>query len=251
MLLSFFFLFIAQIYGEEDSVEPILYTQPTNFQNGYHIPLSYAMLTSSGDRDGQQVDLITNTDNIFWVSKNAVTEENPAYIIITFVQPVTVNGFIMQFGYKTIDNVRNYNGVPKVLKAYASSDMKTFQLLNIFTGPANYENLQFVLSQPIKCKQLKLEFVEVTFDYYIANDYCVCLRQLRLIGEQLEETFLQIPSVNSDYADSNYVSKHRISNTFFTARTSGDNESRPLSNLFDDDTRSYWISLLYILFDKR
>ena len=175
------------------------------------------------------------------VSNNISYHNN---ITIEFSNIVTIEAFLYDTCYSTSGTVRNFQGFPSVLNVYTSCDGSEFELNTVFIGIPVYPStrIQFVLKKPAKIDKLKLEFAEVstqTIEGYSRNP---CISNLIFIESMNESDILSFKGVEGDYADDVYVNSHLISTSEFELTADKGLDNYPLSNLFDNDKYSFWIS---------
>lgn len=129
-------------------------------------------------------------------------------IDITFSETTLLEAFLYSTSYKTTskdDNTRHYCGFPTKFKVYFSlNDDDDFTLCTIFLGIPTYplDKAQFVFKNPINCKRLRFEFIDVTEDIIFSDGQkCTNIRFLNFIKHMsYDDLFYSLPS--GDYANS-------------------------------------------------
>ena len=115
-----------------------------------------------------------------------------------------------------------------VIKIYISqSDDEPFILHTLFVGTPSYplETAQFIFKNPVNCKKMQLEFVEVTEEHFFSNGAkAACIRYLSFYKKLDYDTInYQIP--NGNYDSSFYVNFHKLQPiTDFSYSSSGEKE---------------------------
>lgn len=108
----------------------------------------------------------------YWVGSDPNNDTFNNYITVNFKKTQAVKAFTYFPAYNTANNNRVFQGTPLKLYVLAAMEENKFELRNIFVStPQNdWELLLFTFSNPIVCKHLKLQFVEVTPDNGMLKD---------------------------------------------------------------------------------
>lgn len=148
-------------------------------------PVSYA---STGDQPGQNLEFLLHDDNNYWVSQHPNSDDFHSTISFTFSEPTIFEAFLLSAAFKSGDknqNIREYHGFPTKLKVYiAMTDDDDFTLNTIFSGTPSYplEKAQFVFKNPVKCKRMKIEFIDITANTHFSEGAkTACIRFLNFI----------------------------------------------------------------------
>lgn len=210
-------------------------------------PSSYS---SSGDLGGHDIKLAFQDDKNYWVARDPSTDEFHSSIDISFSEPTLLEAFIYGTSYNTIskdDNTRHYDGFPTKFKVYiALNDDDDFTLNTIFSGIPAYplEKAQFVFKNPVNCKRIRFEFIDVTEDTVFSNGKrCTNIRFLQFI-KYLNYDDLVYSTPSGNYDNSVYTNFHQIPVSQFEYSSSGDEntETYPIKNAFDNNDNNYWVA---------
>lgn len=224
-----------------------------NWVNNNKINPSQFTYTSNGDKDDHPLSYAFNNPdttqedpNIYWVSKEPVTESSPSSIFITFEQMATVRGFLYSPAFRTRTIVRYFDGFPLTLKIYSSQGDGPYTLNDVFSGPVptsvNWDRTQFIFSNPIQCSKLLIEICEASPDgSFSGNKTNAVAKEFIFIGEINK---LAGEAVKGVYADNNYITLHEVPTNEFTYESTGsEKQGFPLSNAFDNNFKTYWSAL--------
>lgn len=140
-------------------------------------------------------------------------------------------------------DIKHNDGFPSKLKIYSAiSEDDPYKLRAVFTGPNMdvSDSMQFVLSNPILCIRIKLEFHEVSIAKSLNSvDKLAGVQQLTLYKSH-GLNLLYHRGVTGIYGYSNYINTHKLINFYATANSEQD--SNPFTNVLDDNPNSKWVS---------
>ena len=180
----------------------------------------------------------------YWMSNTTNSDTFMNTLTISFDKFVTLEAFLYDTAYQTKgpENTRTYWGYPTKLNVYASTTNNQYQHVATFTGSHSYPTtrVQFVFPNPVSCTKLRLDFAEVT------NQSMSGSGQNPIIGDLLFLRYapvIQTGSPTGKYTNLTYVAEKKVPKEDFTATANGGESSRyPLSNAFDDNKNTYWVS---------
>lgn len=87
---------------------------------------------------------------------------------------------------------------------------------------------------------LKLEFDEISTNEFSNNENKVSCSELTFIMYE-QENITTEKSIGK-YANNTYVNEHKIPKDSFVYNSSNDQKNHPISNAFDDNIKTYWVS---------
>ena len=148
-----------------------------NYVDSHKIATSDFTYSSNGDKTNFPLsyafDGNIGSGNKYWVS-NLYSNDFVASVFINFNRMVTLESILNYHAYGTnrsvIPYIRRFDGFPLVLKIYKSlsDEENDYELVNTFAGETpsdpSWTNTQYAFNAPIRCKRLKMEFVQVTPD---------------------------------------------------------------------------------------
>lgn len=216
-----------------------------DYVNSHEIPKNYQSV-STGDKANYPLSNIFTDNNKYWVSQYTNNDTFFSSISITFPETVLFEGFIYGASYRSGTLTREYDGFPTKLRLYTSlKEDDEFSLNSIFSGIPSFplKNAQFILSKPIECKRIKIEFAEVTPDNSFSGGNCnAVMRYLRLF-KSFGYDNLTYGVREGNHANANYINFHKVPTNKFNYSSTGDRQGHPLSYAFDNVLRnSFWVS---------
>ena len=169
------------------------------------------------------------------ISNNATYSNK---IAIEFTETVALEAMLYDPFY---DDELMIHGCPTILYIYSSTGNETLSLNYIFIGDSLYEGarLQFVFPEIIECDKIVLEFGDVTEQTVFGNSKSPIICNLFFI-QKVETTYFT--EASKDYLDNNYVSLHMIDLSKFTCDAPEGVINYPLSNAFDGNSSTFYIS---------
>lgn len=199
---------------------------------------------TSGDFDRKPIsNAFDNKDDTYWVSKDPETDSFHPYVTFNFKSQILFEGFVYKTAYHKLGDIYHFDGFPAKLKIYtATTEKDDFKLRAVFTGEQSSPSskIQFILSNPILCTKLKLEFHQVS----AASSFDLTTKNAAASGFVLYKNhgydLLYHTGATGLYADSSYVNFHKIRN--FDNSTNGDNDDHSFEFAIDSDVDSYWQS---------
>ncbi|KAK8871334.1 hypothetical protein M9Y10_007054 [Tritrichomonas musculus] len=216
----------------------------SDYKNLHEIAKDDFTFGSSGARDSYNIEnAFDGNPNSYWISEQAESNTFHPSIFINFTSPTLFEGFIYRAAYHEIDKIFHFDGFPSKLKVFtAQTENDPFILNSIFTGEkmGSSDSVQFVLSNPVLCTRLKIEFhdLSTTSSFHI-NEKLACVKEITLY-RNYEYDLVYHKGVTGLYRDSNYINLHKITN--FKANSNGDRENFPFSYALDDNKDSKWVS---------
>lgn len=217
----------------------------SNYVNFHKIPTSKFKYSSTGDREGHPIS--NAFDNAlkksFWVSDQPNSDTFHSSIFVNFTEPVFLEAFHIAAAYRT-PNTRYYDGYPTILGLYVSQNDQELKLHSMFYGTptGKYDYFQFVLSKPVLCQKLQLEFIDVTPDASFSNNAKNAVTAEIIFLQSFANEAIEFEPVNGFYTDNDYLNSRKIPTDKFEYSSTGDREGYPLQNAFDEQTGSYWIA---------
>lgn len=216
----------------------------------HRIPVNYFNYSTTGDREGFPIsyafDYLTQVDRKYWIANDLSDGSSTSSIFIDFNKTVSLDTILFDHAFSTSGNNRRYDGFPTKLKIYTSLGNEQLSLKYTFEG--NVPTLtsfgarsQFTFNAPILCDHLRIEFVEVSDDRSFTNLKCAVIHEIFLVGDIVPDS-LTFTGVSGSYTDQNFLNTYMLGNTRFSSESTGDKDGRPLSNAFDSNPRSYWVS---------
>ncbi|KAK8836594.1 hypothetical protein M9Y10_037528 [Tritrichomonas musculus] len=163
----------------------------SQYLNSHKVQSNDMTLESSGDKEGHPLSyLIDGSTSTYWASSTVTTDTEKGYIIANFASFTCLEAILMAPAYSTNHSAnpktRRYDGYPKILKVYTSTNNEPFKLKYVFTGEPQptdlWDRIQFVFNAPIWCDKIKIEFTEVTLDIFFGNDYTAAAGEIYFIS---------------------------------------------------------------------
>ncbi|KAK8847227.1 hypothetical protein M9Y10_019811 [Tritrichomonas musculus] len=179
-----------------------------------------------------------NNPDTFYISSvnNNISYHNN--VTIVFDDVVMLEAFLYDTCRLTNDGIKyaTFQGFPSVLNAYSAIGNGDFELNTVFVGFPMYpsQRLQFVFKNPVKCDKIKLEFAEISSQTIVGESRNPCIAGLTFIRDSKSEV-LPIKGVESEFVN-------LIPNSNFEIVADDGLDNYELSNLFDDDESTFWIS---------
>ena len=220
-------------------------TQDIYADSGY--VTSHTIETSKFSYDGPEgatnyplSNAFDNSPNTYYISSiaNSATFNNT--IEITFSENMSLEAFLYDPAYSSSGSTRTFHGFPTLLYAYTKSGNNPYSLSAIFSGTPVYPwtRIQFVFPKCYFCDKLKLEFVEVTKNSFLNSSSpsenpdiggLIFIRHLFISSEDI-------------YSNTKYLNPRLIDKSEFTYTASESMPNHPISNAFDGNTETYYIS---------
>ena len=202
---------------------------------------------ATGEKEGYPLsNAFDHTDkDSYWAAATPNSDTYHNSIVVEFKKAVSIEAILYYPSFFSRGSNRIFNGSPTKLKIYTSIDNKTYQLEGIFVGTPqkDWNQFQFVLSQPVLCDKIKLEFVEVTADTHTSGGAFTPVTG----GITFIQSFTDIESGSTNlagnFANKEYFNSHKISTDKFTYESTPSKSDKPLKNAFDtSDKGTYWVT---------
>lgn len=175
----------------------------------------------------------------YWISEKTETDDFKPQITIDFKEAVLLEAFHLFPAYSSNGNLRNFLGFPNKVIVKTSLDNGPLVDNTIFVGTpttSDWNMIQYALTNPVNCTKLVIKMQEVSL---LSGE-----KRLQFGGLLLFRSFdgIKYGQTSGNYADSFYMETHTVSTDNFTAVSNGDNTEHPLSNAFNSDLSSKWVS---------
>ena len=192
---------------------------------------------ASDDKEDNSISsAFDDNEKTYWVSTIEETGDFHPSLYITFKSQILFEAFTYQTGYRTLDDGElHYDGFPTKLKLYSAlNNDDQFKLVAIFTGSrqGTTDLVQFVLSNPILCTRLKLEFIGLSYTESFNNKgYFIAIRNM-VLYQNFGFDIQYHKGQQGLYKDSSYIDSHTIKDNFI-ATANGEQSNNQLKDAFD------------------
>lgn len=178
----------------------------------------------------------------YWQSSVANSDGFLSAVTVTFTEPVELDAIqYKNLAYNTSGGDRFFWGYPTTLNVYAAigdDDFVPVGTCNSTPVKTGTVNVVFALPQKVPCDRVKLEFAEIGASNGGAKAAASEISFFKYAGDILSPM-----RATGNYADANWLNLNAVSADDMTYYCNGGEASdKPLSNAFDKNASSYWLS---------
>ncbi|MCM1195344.1 MAG: M60 family metallopeptidase, partial [Firmicutes bacterium] len=166
----------------------------------------------------------------YWTSESYNTDLFKNKVTLTMDIPQTISDIVYVCSYYTRDNGRNFCGFPtKLTVTVTGSDDKQTVYTFIGNPGSDWTHGDFAFPEPVTCKKLELEFIElITFSEVANGNPVVQCGEIYLVKSNSEAAEAMIARINEIFTD--YAQYEIKSDVTVATVTEMRNEARYLSN---------------------
>lgn len=159
-------------------------------------------------------------------------------------ETVSFGCFLFDPIYRTVDPVRYYDGFPHKLKVYTELEDEPLELKAVFTENPVFPmtRIQFVMTEIIKCKELQLEFCDVSEATYFETTEALAATEGIILLQVFDHDVVYYEKTNGKYSNSNYIKLNKIPSSSFTPSSTGDCDGDIVANAFDSNNDKLLVS---------